>query len=209
VIVPVFNPGPTLDDLVGSFDRQTLSAADFEVLLCDDGSDESTQKRLAAVAQDRPNVRVLNLPHSGWPGTPRNEGIAAAAGEYVFFVDQDDYLFDAALEKICDYADLHSSDVIVGKEVGIGRSLPRQIFRRDVPHAVLGKDFRLTEQRGRLQGWPEEWPGAVNARSPAPAWALATVHPSAVLRSRERDADFDALVADLSVAAEALAGREA
>jgi len=76
-------------------------------------------------------------------------------------------------------------------------------------HAVLGKDFRLTEQRGRLQGWPEEWPGAVNARSPAPAWALATVHPSAVLRSRERDADFDALVADLSVAGEALAGREA
>lgn len=140
MIVPVFNPGPTFDDLVGSFDRQTLPASEFEVLLCDDGSDQSTQERLAAVAQDRPNVRVLNLPHSGWPGTPRNEGIAAAAGEYIFFVDQDDYLFDAALEKICDYADLHSSDVIVGKEVGIGRSLPRQIFRRDVPHAVVGKD---------------------------------------------------------------------
>ncbi|WP_435745115.1 glycosyltransferase family 2 protein [Microbacterium sp. PMB16] len=140
MIVPVFNPGETFDDLVASLDRQTMPAADFEVLLCDDGSGEPTRERLDAVARERSNVRVLHLPHSGWPGTPRNEGVAAAAGEYIFFVDQDDYLFDAALEKICDYADLHSSDVIVGKEVGIGRSLPRQIFRRDIPQAVLGKD---------------------------------------------------------------------
>ncbi|MFD4421106.1 glycosyltransferase family 2 protein [Agromyces sp. NPDC058484] len=140
VIVPVFNPGPGFDELIQSFDRQTLSSREFEVILCDDGSDESTRLRLEQVARARSNVRVLTLAHTGWPGTPRNYGIEAARGEYVFFADQDDRLFEGALQKFCDYADRCSSDVVVGNVVGIGRRIPRQIFRRDVPRAVLGKD---------------------------------------------------------------------
>ncbi len=140
VVVPVFNPGTAFDDLLASLDRQSLDAGLFEVILCDDGSDDATRQRLDAAAATRPNVRVLNLPHSGWPGMPRNHGIDAAQGEYVQFVDQDDWLFDEALERLCDYADQHRSDVVVGREVGIGRNLPRAIFRRDVPRAVLGED---------------------------------------------------------------------
>lgn len=140
MVVPVFRPGPTFDDLIASFDRQTLPAGAFEVLLCDDGSGQETHARLTEVARTRPNVRVLDLPHSGWPGTPRNRGVEAARGAYVQFVDQDDWLFDGALEKLCDYADLHGSDVVVGREVGIGRDLPTRIFRRDIPNATLGQD---------------------------------------------------------------------
>lgn len=140
VIVPVWRPGPSFDDLIASLDRQSLGTASFEVLLCDDGSGEPTAARLADIARDRPHVRVLSLEHSGWPGMPRNHGVDAARGTYVQFVDQDDYLFDRALEKLCDYADLHSSDVIVGKEVGIGRRLPSRIFSHDIPDAVLGTD---------------------------------------------------------------------
>lgn len=140
VIIPVFRPGPSFDDLIASLDRQTLGTSSFEVILCDDGSGEPTGARLADIARDRPHVRVLSLEHSGWPGMPRNHGVDAACGRYVQFVDQDDYLFDGALQKLCDYADLHSSDVIVGKEVGIGRRLPSRIFSQDVPHAVLGTD---------------------------------------------------------------------
>ena len=140
VIAAVFNPGSGFDDLIRSFDRQTLGTDAFEVLLCDDGSDEPTRQRLAEVAASRPHVRVLSLPHTGWPGTPRNHGIDAARGEYVFFADHDDRLFDGALERLCDYADRHSSDVVIGRVVGIGRKIPRRIFRRDVPSAALGED---------------------------------------------------------------------
>ena len=138
--MPVFRPGPSFDDLIASLDRQSLSSSAFEVLLCDDGSGEPTSSRLAEVARTRPYVRVLSLPHSGWPGTPRNRGVGEARGTYVQFVDQDDYLFDRALEALCNYADQHGSDVVVGKEVGIGRELPSRIYRRDIPRAVLGDD---------------------------------------------------------------------
>lgn len=140
VIVPVFNPGPSFRDLIASLDRQSLRPDQFEILLCDDGSDEATQQRLVRIAEDRPHVRILNLPHSGWPGTPRNAGVEAAQGTYVQFVDQDDYLFDTALEALCDYADAHGSDVVVGREVGVGRPLPTRIWRRDIPDAKLGED---------------------------------------------------------------------
>ncbi|WJL96577.1 glycosyltransferase family 2 protein [Microbacterium sp. ET2] len=140
VVVPVYVPGAAIDPLLASLDRQTLPSDQFEVLLCDDGSGKQTAEQLAGIAVDRPNVRVLSLPHTGWPGTPRNHGIDAAAGTYVQFVDQDDYLFDAALERLCDFADRNGSDIVVGREVGVGRRIPRRIFRHDVPRATLGDD---------------------------------------------------------------------
>ena len=65
--------------------------------------------------------------------------------------------------------------------------------------ALYGSGFRVGDARGRLQ----DWPALVDA--PGPPWVLATTHPSAVLRARDdRQAAYDALVADLRVAADAL-----
>lgn len=67
--------------------------------------------------------------------------------------------------------------------------------------AVYGSGFKVGERRGRLL----EWPAETYAVRRAPAWVLATIHPSAVLRSQERDELYAGLVADLAVAASALA----
>ncbi|MDN3494643.1 glycosyltransferase family A protein [Planococcus sp. APC 4015] len=140
VVVPVYRPGDEFDDLIRSLDQQALDPQDFEVLLCDDGSGEPTVSRLAAVVAARPHMRVLQLGHTGWPGTPRNHGIDAARGRYVFFVDQDDRLPPGSLRSLADFADRHSSDVVVGREIGEGRRIPRAVFRRDIPNAVLGEN---------------------------------------------------------------------
>lgn len=60
--------------------------------------------------------------------------------------------------------------------------------------AVYGPSFRVTQRRGELMDWPTDGPRA-----------MATIHPSAVLRSDDRDAALAGLVADLRVAAGALA----
>lgn len=65
--------------------------------------------------------------------------------------------------------------------------------------AVYGSGFRVTKSRGQVLAWPaEDLPLAA-----PPAAVVATAHPSSVLRSRNRDADLAALVADLQVAAAA------
>lgn len=65
--------------------------------------------------------------------------------------------------------------------------------------ALFGSGFRVGAARGTLVDWPEKLPVAA-----PPAWVLPTTHPSAVLRSREREEDMAAFVADLRVAADAL-----
>jgi len=63
--------------------------------------------------------------------------------------------------------------------------------------AIYGSKFRVGASRGKLQ----EWPGDA---AYVPEWVLPTTHPSAVLRSRNRDEDLAAFVADLKVAAASL-----
>jgi DNA polymerase len=65
--------------------------------------------------------------------------------------------------------------------------------------ALLGPKFKVTQARGTLQTWPHDY-----ALDPAPAWVLPTTHPSAVLRSPDREAALLGLVADLKVAAAAI-----
>lgn len=62
--------------------------------------------------------------------------------------------------------------------------------------AVYGSSFRVGESRGRAINWPESFPVARR-----PEWVLPTTHPSAVLRTDDRPAAYDELVADLKVAA--------
>jgi glycosyltransferase involved in cell wall biosynthesis len=140
VIVPVYNPGANIDDCIASVLRQSLPADEYEAIFVDDGSTDGTGDRLDALAAEHDNVSVIHIPNSGWPGRPRNLGIEAAVGDYVLFVDNDDYIGDEALERLWNYAEANSSDIVIGKVTGRGRVIPREIFRKNRPDAKLGKD---------------------------------------------------------------------
>jgi glycosyltransferase involved in cell wall biosynthesis len=140
VVVAVYNPGPSFDELVASLLRQTLAAEEFEVWFCDDGSEPETIAQLERLTAEHPHLKVMLLPHSGWPGTPRNAGLDAAAGTYVFFADHDDYFGDDALRTMVDHADEWGSDVLVPRLTRVGRRPSMRMFRRNVPDARLGED---------------------------------------------------------------------
>ena len=144
VIVPVYNPGPFIDLLLASLARQSMTPEDFEVVFVDDGSSDGTERRLDTLAHTAPNVRVIHIPNSGWPGRPRNVGIDAAEGDFVLFVDHDDELGDEALERMYDYATINSSDVVVGKEGRRNKTWGTgPLFVRNRPKATLEDDPAL------------------------------------------------------------------
>ncbi|MEU4660076.1 glycosyltransferase family A protein [Streptomyces sp. NPDC023723] len=137
VIVPVYNPGTYIEDCIASLQRQSLPPEAYEVIFVDDGSTDATPARLDALAAEDPRMHVVHQENSGWSGKPRNVGIAAARGEYVMFVDNDDYLGDEALERMYDYGVANGADVVVGKMAGKGRPVPVELFRRNHPRATL------------------------------------------------------------------------
>lgn len=140
VVVPVYNPGKHLQPCIDSLLRQTMPADRLELIFVDDGSTDDSPALLDRLAAEHDHVRVIHQPNSGWAGAPRNTGIRAATGDYVQLVDQDDWLGDEALERLHAYAVANDADIVIGKMVGVGgRSVPKQLFRTNVPHATLAK----------------------------------------------------------------------
>jgi glycosyltransferase involved in cell wall biosynthesis len=137
VVVPVYNPGDYLHQCVKSLLGQTMPAAQYEVIFVDDGSTDGSAAHLDSLAASHSQVRVLHQENSEWPGRPRNVGLAAALGDYVFFCDADDWLAANALESLYGHAVEWGSDIVVPKMAGLRRRVPYQLFTRTRPQVSL------------------------------------------------------------------------
>ncbi|MEU6012661.1 glycosyltransferase family A protein [Streptomyces sp. NPDC047515] len=137
VVIPVYNPGKYIDPCIDSLLRQSLPAEDFEVLFVNDGSTDDTPERLEKLAVDHPHFRVITIPNSGWPGKPRNVGVAEAKGEYVQFVDQDDHLASDALRQLYEMGHRNGSDIVIGKVASNFRGVPHGVFKKNREKCTL------------------------------------------------------------------------
>jgi len=124
VVVPVYNTGRAVEPLLESLRAQTLPPAEWEAVFVDDGSSDGTPDLVEGLIAGDPNMRLIREAPSGWPGRPRNVGLEAARGEYVFFSDDDDVLGTEALERLVAFASEHDSDVVIPKIVGQNRGVP-------------------------------------------------------------------------------------
>lgn len=102
VIIPTYNRAALLDRCLQSLTEQTFS--DFEVLVCDDGSTDNSGDVVHQYA-DRLNIEYLWAENWGGPAAPRNRGIAASKGEWVCFLDSDDWWTPNKLEECLPYLD--------------------------------------------------------------------------------------------------------
>ncbi|WP_165969640.1 glycosyltransferase family 2 protein [Nonomuraea terrae] len=143
VIVNVHNPGDTADACIRSALEQTMPADTYEVIFVDDGSTDGIAERLDSIAATRANVRALHLPHTGSPMRGRNVGLAAAAGDYVYFLGQHDRLERDALERMHDRAVETDADVLIGRLVR-DYGPPMTAFERSTARADVLRDRLLT-----------------------------------------------------------------
>ena len=89
VIVPVYNVEKYLDKCVGSIVNQTYK--NLEIILVDDGSPDNCPKMCDDWARKDKRIKVIHKKHGG-VSDARNKGIEIASGEYIGFVDSDDYV---------------------------------------------------------------------------------------------------------------------
>jgi poly(ribitol-phosphate) beta-N-acetylglucosaminyltransferase len=137
VVIPVYNPGEYFTPCIESLTAQSLPPDEFEIICVDDGSTDDTPERLDELAVTYPNFRVIHQPNSGWPGQPRNVGLGAARGEYVFFSDDDDWLGTEALARLYDFATSCGSDVVLPKMAGLQRRIPRVVFTETIRQCTI------------------------------------------------------------------------
>ena len=89
VIIPVFNSEKYLHACLDSVINQTLK--ELEIIVVDDGSTDSSREILEDYKSRYPDKVYLYFKENGGQGSARNSGIMLSRGEYIGFVDSDEY----------------------------------------------------------------------------------------------------------------------
>lgn len=111
VIIPCYNVEKYLDKCMQSILSQTLS--DIELICINDGSTDDSLKLLNQYAASDSRITVINKKNEG-VGIARNCGLKLATGEYVYFVDPDDWLENLeVLAKIYEKAKNENLDMLI------------------------------------------------------------------------------------------------
>ncbi|MBF0599438.1 glycosyltransferase family 2 protein [Olsenella sp. CU969] len=110
VIIPAYNAAKTIEKCLGSVLGQTLD--DLEVIVVDDGSSDDTLEVAGRMADGDDRVKVLSQENSH-AGVARNRGMAQATGDYLYFLDADDWIDTVALEAMVGAARDAGADVVL------------------------------------------------------------------------------------------------
>lgn len=123
IVVPVYNAENALRQCVDSILRQDFD--DYELLLIDDGSKDSSPAICDGYAAKDCRVKVFHKPNGG-VSSARNFGLDNALGEWITFIDADDYLTEGYFDKIGEHAEdflfkgykkFDNTGIIAGREV--------------------------------------------------------------------------------------------
>ncbi len=109
VIIPAYNAERTITSAIRSVQGQT--EADFEIIVVDDASTDTTCALVQQLADEDRRVRLIRLPRNAGPGVARNEGVAVAAGEWIGLLDADDRYRPDRLRQLLNLADDTRADM--------------------------------------------------------------------------------------------------
>lgn len=111
VVVPIYNQEKYLGKCIRSVLNQSF--LDFEVILVNDGSTDNSLEICQKHAKKDNRILVVDKPNGG-SALARKDGMLQAKGQYISFIDSDDYLAPYALEKLYTIASQSKVDVVVG-----------------------------------------------------------------------------------------------
>lgn len=112
VIIPVYNSEKYLHQCLDTICAQTLK--EIEIICVDDGSADNSVQIIEEYASRDVRVKILHHPHceGGGAAGARNMGMEVATGEYLIFLDSDDYFATEMLESVYDRAKICNADVV-------------------------------------------------------------------------------------------------
>ena len=122
VVVPAYNAARCIARALQSALAQT--EPDIEILVVDDASTDATASVAEAWAARDSRVRLLRAVRNGGPGLARNQGIAAARGEWIALLDADDAFLPRRLEHLAALGDRHQADMTADNLLLSGSGAP-------------------------------------------------------------------------------------
>lgn len=138
VIVPVFNTEQYIPRCLNSIVNQSLK--NIEVIVVNDMSTDNSENIILKYKEEYPCIRYIKMMSKGLTGGARNQGVAAAQGEYIGFVDSDDWIDTNMYEKMFRLISRAQADIAVCgvlKEYSSYETIPRYSY--EIENIVDGK----------------------------------------------------------------------
>lgn len=111
VIIPAYNVEKYIGECLDSLVRQNIDKEEYEVICVDDGSSDKTPEILDEYAKQYSNICVIHKENEG-VSVARNVGIENAVGEYLWFVDSDDFIVHNIFKDIKEFQKENMSDIM-------------------------------------------------------------------------------------------------
>lgn len=127
VIIPIYNTGRYLPECVESVRKQTLQ--DIEIILVDDESPDNAPQLCDEYARQDERVKVVHKKNGGL-GFARNSGLDVAIGEYVSFIDSDDFISSNMMQTLYEVAKQYDADDVRSGTIFYNNG--KKTFRHDV-----------------------------------------------------------------------------
>lgn len=113
IIIPCYNVEKYIDQCVKSLVSQTIGIESLELIFVDDASTDQTLSKLKEWEKQYPDhIMIIPCPENGQQGTARNIGMNYASGEYIGFVDSDDYVSEEMYERLWEPAEKYHCDIV-------------------------------------------------------------------------------------------------
>lgn len=127
-IIPVFEVKQSIDFFIDSLKVQTLEGLEF--IFVDDCGKDGSMDAVKKFKEEDSRVIIINNEKNSGPGVSRNNGIAIAKGEYLSFLDPDDYISNNFYQSLYSEAQKDNKDIIKGRRENnyISDDIPRRKF---------------------------------------------------------------------------------
>lgn len=152
IVIPVYNVEKYLKQCLDSVLNQTLK--ELEVICVDDGSTDGSLDILEQYSKKDKRLKIIAGTHTG-PGAARNKGIEIAKGEYIGFVDSDDFVDETMFEKLYKKANSINADIVICN---------LDLYYVDTGYRKIYRDVDFYHELEMKNGFkPEEYPKIVRS----------------------------------------------
>ena len=145
-IIPAYNCQKYISECILSLLKQDLKSEEYEIIIINDGSTDNTFEILKKFQEKYKNIKVYNQKNHG-RSHARNQGVTKATGEYIWFIDNDDYITTNCIKSLIHAAqslDLELFAVAPPKK--FIEKFPKDFnFSTDISHIINGHNFLLTD----------------------------------------------------------------
>lgn len=161
VIIPAHNAEPYIAETLLSLRCQDLSAEELEIIVVNDGSVDATAEIASGACRDVKHFQLITNDHASGVAEARNTGLRAVQGDYIAFIDADDWFADGHLRVMLDAIDRLGVDMVRCDRIlatGKNRQLDRApVFKRN--QALRTHDYIVRGWTQTMVDYPNPFTG--------------------------------------------------